>query len=180
MAGPRLEFLDIVARWAGSTHDSRIFEMSRVNVRYIEGDLSGALLGDAGYPALRYLYTPVANPTTPQQRRFNAVHSKTRNVVERAFGLWKRRFPCLRRGLGNALPTVSNIIVACAVLHNIAITNRDEDPEEEDESPEDAEEENDDPILINPILAQRNEGFAVRQALIEAHFTWYDINLFDT
>lgn len=171
VASPKLEFLDIVARWAGSTHDSRIFEMSRVNMRYIEGDLTGALLGDAGYPALRYLYTPLANPVTPEQRRYNAAHIKARNVVERTFGVWKKRFPCLSRGLGNVLPTVSNIIVACAVLHNIAITTRDELPEDAEEIELFEEEDVDNPIPIDFAPAQRNEGFAVRQALIEAHFT---------
>lgn len=165
VAGPRLEFLDIVARWAGSTHDSRIFQMSRVNMRYIRGNLTGALLGDAGYPALRYLYTPLTNPITEEQRRFNAAHSVARNVVERAFGLWKRRFPCLSKGLGNALPTVSNIIVACAVLHNVAITIHDNLPEDIEE------EDNEDPVPIDPAPAQPGEGFAIRQALIDAHFT---------
>ena len=51
-------FLDVVCQWPGSTHDSRIFNNSRLRVRLDEGELQGKLLGDAGYPLLPYLITP--------------------------------------------------------------------------------------------------------------------------
>lgn len=67
---------------------------------------------------------------------------------------------------------MSNIIGACAVLHNIAITTRDEFPEDAEEEIELFEEKDfDNPISIDFAPAQRIEGFVVRQALIEAHFT---------
>lgn len=45
--------------------------------------------------------------------------------MERLFGVWKRRFPCLQIGLATKLSTTANIIVACAVLHNIAVDIND-------------------------------------------------------
>lgn len=160
-----MEFLDVVARWAGSTHDSRIFQMSRVNMRYLERQLSGALLGDNGYPALRYLLTPLLNPQTEAERRYNRAHIKARNIVERGFGVWKSRFPCLKRGLGNALPTVSNIIVACAVLHNIAMAGNEELPNDDDDD------DDQEPFVpVDPVPFRIGEGHAVRQALIHTHF----------
>ena len=34
-----------------------------------------------------------------QHFRYNAAHIQTRNTVERAFGVMKRRFPCVKYGL---------------------------------------------------------------------------------
>lgn len=50
---------------------------------------------------------------------------KSRNSVERLFGVWKRRFPCLQIGLATKLSSTANIIMACAVLHNIAVEVND-------------------------------------------------------
>ena len=40
--------------------------------------------------------------------------------IENLFGVLKRRFPCLQRGLRLNLDTSLSVIVACGVLHNIA------------------------------------------------------------
>ena len=38
----------------------------------------------------------------------------------------------VKRGLGNSLTTVSNIIVVCAILHNIGLQINDKAPENAD------------------------------------------------
>jgi hypothetical protein len=53
---------------------------------------------------------------------------RTRNPVERSYGVWKRRFPILSNGINLNIAKVQRIIVATAVLHNIAIENNEEDP----------------------------------------------------
>ncbi|XP_046975194.1 putative nuclease HARBI1 [Vanessa cardui] len=121
VGGPNLIIYDIVARWAGSTHDSRIFRNSRLNIRLSNNEIDGMLLADGGYTCTRYLLTPILNPRTAHEERYNKVQIKIRNSVERLFGVWKRRFPCLQIGLATKLSTTANIIIACAVLHNIAI-----------------------------------------------------------
>ena len=161
----QMEFQNIVARWAGSTHDSRIFSMSTVNVKYLQEQLHGLLLGDSGYPCLRYLLTPLLNPQTPAELRYNASHAKARNIVERTFGVWKRRFPCLSRGMGNKLATVCNIITSCAVLHNIAIKTNDAIVEMDDDPEQDME------VPVDVVPHQPGEGFAIRQNIILNHFT---------
>ncbi|XP_049864948.1 putative nuclease HARBI1 [Pectinophora gossypiella] len=131
ICGPQMLIYDIVARWPGSAHDSRIFSNSRCSMRFEEGDLVGAgiLLGDSGYAQSSYTYTPVLNPQTPAQERYNRSHISTRNIIERLNGVLKRRFACLSRKLQNKIKNVPNIIVACAVLHNISVNTNQEMPE---------------------------------------------------
>lgn len=42
IAGSQGKFLDIVSRWVSSTHDSRIFNISRVNIKYMQRELEDA------------------------------------------------------------------------------------------------------------------------------------------
>ncbi|XP_031333815.1 putative nuclease HARBI1 [Photinus pyralis] len=112
---------NIVARWPGATHDSTIFNNSMLKAVFEDGMGNHLILGDSGYPLIKYLITPLLNPTTPGENRFNEAQIRTRNVIERAFGVWKRRFPVLALGLRLQLPTVQDIIMATAILHNIAI-----------------------------------------------------------
>lgn len=85
--------------------------------------------------------------------------------MERTYGVWKRRFPCLSRGLTTKLVCSTTIVVACAVLHNLALILRDQLPEDDDD-----QHDQDDEIPLNPPRWQPGEGFAVRQALIERLF----------
>ncbi|CAI6359742.1 unnamed protein product [Macrosiphum euphorbiae] len=40
-----------------------------------------------------YIFTPLLNPVTNAEKNYNKAHIKTRNIVERVFGVWKRKFP---------------------------------------------------------------------------------------
>ena len=87
---------DIVSRWYRSAHDSRILTNSQLYNK-LENLPSGSwLLGDSGYPCLRFLLTPFLRPSNCPEERYNAAHIKTRNLIERGIGLWKRRFPVVQ------------------------------------------------------------------------------------
>lgn len=164
VCGPNSEILDIVARWPGSTHDSRIFQNSGVMVAFEEHRINGILLGDNGYAQSRYVYTPIVNPNTEIERRYNRAHVKTRNIIERTFGMWKRKFGCLQRKLFNSLNTTTKIIVACAILHNIAVTNNEWVVEVENA------EENNNEDVPNLVVQDVARGNIIRAAFIERHF----------
>ena len=64
--------------------------------------------------------TPVINPTTSKERRYNRAHIATRGTVENMFGLWKSRFRCISIPLRTSLKNTLVIVVATACLHNFA------------------------------------------------------------
>lgn len=115
-----LKITNCVARWAGSTHDSRILLQSHIGQAFEQGLIDGILLGDSGYPLKPWLLTPYLNPRNRSEERYNHAHCKTRNTVERNFGVLKRRFHCLHGELRMSPARVCKIIGACVVLHNMA------------------------------------------------------------
>ena len=121
-------FLDCYAGWPGSVHDSRVFKNSDLyQTVHNKFQDDSYLLGDSAYTLETWMMTLFKDHgnLTPQQRRFNFIHSSTRMVIERAFSLLKGRF-CRLKYLDMLLiqdiPTV--IIVACT-LHNICLDNGD-------------------------------------------------------
>jgi len=120
-----------------------------------------------GYACKLYLFTPLLSPTTDPDKKYNKAQIKTRNIIERVFGVWKKKFPCLRRGLANSIQTIVSIIVACAVLYNISLNLR-LDNMVDDEFMDD-EEEFEDPRDNN--LNGEIIGAAARRDYVSRHFT---------
>lgn len=60
--------------------------------------------------------------------KFNHSHARLRNVVERAFGLLKRRFKILRVPAPFSVETQRDIVIACAVIHNYLCKHTIRDP----------------------------------------------------
>ncbi|CAK1578459.1 unnamed protein product [Parnassius mnemosyne] len=162
----KLRIRNIIARWPGSVHDSTIFNDSPLCAQLERGDFTPmVLLGDSGYPCRPYLLTPILNPRTPAEEAYNRSQIRTRNPIERLFGVLKRRFPCLHYGLGLKTTNIPPIIVACAVLHNIAISRQDEVVEEDDPLTIVEEE-----IMVQP-SNETNQNFIVRTSLVNTYFS---------
>ncbi|XP_067132791.1 putative nuclease HARBI1 [Centruroides vittatus] len=160
----KMKIRNIVAQWPGSTHDSRIFSNSSIKEKLHQGYCNGYLVGDSGYPCLPYLMTPFLHPQNHGERRYNKAHSRARNIVERLFGVWKRRFPCIGSCLRTKLDNTLNIIIATAILHNWAIDFKEEEFLIE-HSNEEREEES------STVNEQSSSGSALRRSIVLQHFT---------
>ncbi|RZC41630.1 DDE Tnp 4 and/or Plant tran domain containing protein [Asbolus verrucosus] len=122
----KLKIRYIIARWPGFVHDSTTFNDSPLPVEFEMGTYNnGVLIGDGGYPYKPYLLTPILNPSNASEEAYNQAHILTRNSIERCFGVLKRRFPCLQIDLRVNLALTTQIIVACAALHNICKEQND-------------------------------------------------------
>ncbi|CAK1596538.1 unnamed protein product [Parnassius mnemosyne] len=153
VSNANLEIVDIVAHWRGTTHDSRIFDESRIKQRFEQSEFKGRLLGDFGYVCTPYLFTP----NTQKKEMYNRSHIKIRNTVERCFGVWKQRFRCLQLELNTKLVNTKVYIVALAILHNIAMYKQD------------AVEDNGN-VPVTELVNNSLRGNSVRAAFINENF----------
>ena len=121
---------------------------------------AGVLLGDSGYPLRDYMLTPLANPQGPAQVRYNCAHTKTRRLIECAFGIFKASlivffvkqksillfygsFLCLQKMRVKSPAYACEVIKACAVIHNLRTFDENPPELEEAEQHDAGDEEND-------------------------------------
>ncbi|KAK0136211.1 putative nuclease HARBI1 [Merluccius polli] len=105
---------------SGSVHDSRIYREWRLSNRFARGKEAKALYKPS-------LLTPYPDPEPGPQQRFNVAHCRTRARVEMTIGILKSRFQCLQK-LRVTPERACDIMVACGVLHNIAIIRGEQLP----------------------------------------------------
>ena len=163
----RRRFINVVAKWPGSCHDSFIVRQSAVWTAFEAGH-TGIILGDSGYPCRRWLLTPYLNPLTQAQEEFNVAQKKTRCLIEQAFGSVKRRWAILGSLSGCCrltTDTVAKVVVACFVLQNIAIDRNQPDVEDSDE-PGDDDGADDEVAYTGPL----STGNTYRDHIARAHF----------
>ncbi|GFR14643.1 nuclease HARBI1 [Trichonephila clavata] len=83
----------------------------------------------------QYIYLPQTEDQRMQDfsksndiaTKYNAAHARARNVIERQYGVWKKRFSCIDTPFRCSLETAQTAIVATAVLHNLALSLGDYD-----------------------------------------------------
>jgi len=84
------------------------------------------LLGDGGYPLKIVCIIPLQNINTPAENIFNEAQIRTRNPIDRAFGVWKRRFPILSTGIRLNVSKAQCLIIATSNLYNIATIDKEQ------------------------------------------------------
>uniref|UniRef100_A0A8C1LLB7 DDE Tnp4 domain-containing protein n=1 Tax=Cyprinus carpio TaxID=7962 RepID=A0A8C1LLB7_CYPCA len=119
----------ILQMWKQNGQDQcmRIFRESHLCTLFERGDFDGILLGDRGYACRQYFMTPFPDPNPGPQTRYNAALARTRARIEMTFGQLKERFRCLK-SLRVAPDRACDIIVSCAILHNITTIRKERIP----------------------------------------------------
>ncbi|PIO38697.1 hypothetical protein AB205_0219070, partial [Aquarana catesbeiana] len=82
------------------------------------------LTADSAFLLRPWLMTPVQIPESPQEYRYNMAHTATHSVMERTQRALRHRFRCLdgsRATLQYSSEKSSQIVLACCILHNIAL-----------------------------------------------------------
>ncbi|XP_014492739.1 protein ALP1-like [Vigna radiata var. radiata] len=126
-----MKFTYVLAGWEGTASDSRILKNALDRDDPLVIPQGKYYLGDAGFMLKSTVLTPYRGVRYhlkeytrrgPQNARelFNHQHSSLRNVIERTFGVLKKRFPIIASGIEPHydLETMTEIILACCILHN--------------------------------------------------------------
>lgn len=124
------KFVDILAGYPGSVHDTRVFRNSAIFRQSLYPPAEYFIIGDSGYPCRKEpvtIITPFKEPgLTVEKRAFNHALSKARIVVEQSFGAMKTRWRSIfTNDLEVKLHKAVIVIAACALMHNICLSEGD-------------------------------------------------------
>uniref|UniRef100_A0A803LJ23 DDE Tnp4 domain-containing protein n=1 Tax=Chenopodium quinoa TaxID=63459 RepID=A0A803LJ23_CHEQI len=126
-------FTYFVAGWPGSVHDNRILKDAMEDPKkYFPHPPEGKYyVVDVGYPNMKGFLAPFKGERyhVPDFRRstqppngfyevFNYSHSSLRNVIERTFGVWKKRWRILSIMPSFPLETQKKLVAATMAMHN--------------------------------------------------------------
>ncbi|XP_077217887.1 uncharacterized protein LOC143852390 [Tasmannia lanceolata] len=156
-----LKFTYVLAGWEGSASDSRVLASALSKPNGIPCLPGKFYLADGGYPCLKNFITPIRGigyhlndirgrkPRTADEL-YNQRHSSARNVIERTFGVLKKRFNIINTPPMYPFERQVDIVLACCCVHNhirrempndtyipivdneLGLTVAEEDEEEED------------------------------------------------
>ncbi|XP_071722452.1 uncharacterized protein [Rutidosis leptorrhynchoides] len=117
--------------YAGVAHDSRVLGdiLSNPDNCFSFPPPNKYYLCDAAYPSTRGFLTPYRNVrywlgdyrrrrATTKEEKFNHAHARIRNVIERAFGVLKARFPILDKMAPYDFNVQRDVVIACFAVHN--------------------------------------------------------------
>ena len=134
-------FMDLYLGMPGSTNDSRMLCRSSLYASAMHNNLfdeqyrvqgfSPYLLGDLGYPLLPWLMVPqrAGGQLSVAEALFNKKLRRRRCVVENAFGILKQTFCELLTKSYLHVAFLPDVILACAILHNVLLGQSHEDVE---------------------------------------------------
>ena len=131
-----MTFSYVLTGWEGTAHDGRMLEDAKTKgFPHVEGKF---FLGDAGFALSSTCLTPyrgvryhlkefqAGNAGGPRNAKelFNLKHSSLRNVVERCFGVLKKRFPILVVMPSFYFPYQCQLVSCCVLLHTFIRRNQ--------------------------------------------------------
>ena len=129
----RMLFTYVLAGWEGSAHDMRVKDDAVAKgMAILDGKFR---LGDAGislsancltpYRGVRYHLKEHARAQAKPadyKELFNLRHAVLRNVIERVFGVLKKRFPILNNMQAYTYQFQVKLVMVCFMLHNFIRT----------------------------------------------------------
>jgi hypothetical protein len=122
-------FINYDLGYPASVHDAKVFRNSSLyryrNQLFEETDY---VLADSAYPISPTIIPSFKNPSGSDRNRqnaFNKMHSKTRVVVEQAFGRLKNRFQLLKEIRTKKTDIATDLIEISLILHNLLERNGD-------------------------------------------------------
>ena len=125
-----MRFTDCFVSYPGSVDDARVFDNSDLHQRISDDALNmfpgdTFIVGDAAYKLETLMMTPYKDcgDLTRDQDRYNYVQSASRTVIERTFGVMKKRFPRLSQSIEMFnLAMITKFILAVCIIHNYRIS----------------------------------------------------------
>ncbi|KAK0576518.1 hypothetical protein LWI29_018811 [Acer saccharum] len=123
-----LKFVYVLSGWEGSATDSRVLRDAITRNNRFKVPF-GFL---APYRGTRYHlqeWEDFDRAPRNHEEYFNMKHSQARNIIERCFGLLKKRWAVLRSSSFYPIRFQGRMIIACALLHNFIRMHMDVDPE---------------------------------------------------
>lgn len=84
-------------------------------------------MADSRYSLKKYCITPLVNVNISAENVFIESEIRTRTPIERTFDVWKRRFQILFTEIRLNIRKSQCLIIATAILHNIATTDKEEE-----------------------------------------------------
>ncbi|XP_073015840.1 uncharacterized protein [Primulina eburnea] len=136
-----MNFIYALTGWEGSAADARVLRDAIHRKDVLKVPRGTYYLCDNGYANVDGFLTPyrrkryhmddwAIGARAPQNFKeyFNSKHCRARNVIERGFGLLKRRWAVLRSPTFYPLQVQNHIILACMLLHNFIRVEMPEDP----------------------------------------------------
>lgn len=181
-------FTYVLAGWEGSAHDSKVLDDAKLKGLPI---LPGKFyLGDAGYAFSWKVLTPyrgvryhlkewAQGNRRPQNAKelFNLRHSSLRNVIERIFGVVKKRFPILVEMSPYTFPFQCDLVLCAMMLHNFIRTNQIDDDEfdEPDVDNNNVVVDDDDDIEELEVLGNNNALKQWRDGIASAMWNDYEV-----
>jgi hypothetical protein len=125
-----LQFTYILSGWEGSAHDGTVLRDAVFNHGF-KTPIGRYWLGDAGYSNSNTVLVPYRSTRyhlkeqrlsgqKPENSKelFNLRHASLRNVIERIFGVVKRKYQILQTPSEYSIETQTRIILACTGVHN--------------------------------------------------------------
>jgi hypothetical protein len=126
-----LQFTYVLSGWEGSAHDGTVLRDAAFNHGF-KTPTGRYWLGDAGYSNSNTVLVPYRSTRyhlkeqrlsgqKPENSKelFNLRHASLRNVIERIFGVVKRKYQILQTPSEYSIETQTRIILACTGVHNL-------------------------------------------------------------